>query len=226
MADIKTITVHGQGSINPSKIEMFMKELSLPYTTIPYHDFKVIKSPPFTDINPNGRVPVIEDPNTGLTLWESGAIIEYLLDTYDKKHVLGFEPGSHESYLAKQWLYFQVSGQGPYYGQAAWFKKFHPEFIPSAYERYCKEIVRVTGVLDTQLKREKEKMAAGSDGPWLVGGRFSYADLAFVSWQKIVFMVVPQEDIDFSPFEEYQKWIGKMLERPSVSEVLNSQRRR
>lgn len=45
--------------------------------------FDDIKKKPFTDINPNGRVPAIEDPNTGLTLWESGAIYQYLVEQYD-----------------------------------------------------------------------------------------------------------------------------------------------
>jgi hypothetical protein len=29
-----------------------------------------------------------------------------------------------------------VSGQGPYYGQAVWFTKYHPEAVQSARERY------------------------------------------------------------------------------------------
>lgn len=75
-----------------------------------------MKKEPYESINPNGRVRAIEDPNTGITLWESGAIIEYLVEIYDKQHNISFAPGSKEYYEAKQWLYYQVSGQGPYFG--------------------------------------------------------------------------------------------------------------
>ena len=61
----------------------------------------------------------IEDPNTGITLWESAAIISYLIDTYDKEHKLDYT-STPEKYLLEQWSYFQASGQGPYFGQCAW----------------------------------------------------------------------------------------------------------
>jgi glutathione S-transferase len=110
-----------------------------------------LKKPPFEKINVNGRVPAIEDPNTGITLWESGAIIEYLTEVYDTKNTLSFA-SSPEKYLVKQWLHFQMSGQGPYYGQAAWFAKFHPEQIDSAKDRYFEQIKRVLGVLNKALE--------------------------------------------------------------------------
>ena len=44
-----------------------------------------MKKEPYVKVNPNGRVPAIEDPNTGISLWESGAINEYLVDQYDKE---------------------------------------------------------------------------------------------------------------------------------------------
>ena len=66
-----------------------------------------LHKPPFEKINVNGRVPAIEDPNTGITLWESGAIIEYLQETYDKNNTLNYTT-TPEKYLVKQWLHFQV----------------------------------------------------------------------------------------------------------------------
>jgi glutathione S-transferase len=110
-----------------------------------------LKKDPYEKICVNGRVPAIEDPNTGITLWESGAIIEYLSETYDTNHSLSFA-SSLEKYLVKQWLYFQVSGQGPYFGQAAWFAKFHSEQLESAKERYFDQVKRVFGVLDKALQ--------------------------------------------------------------------------
>ena len=56
--------------------------------------------------------------------------------------------------------------------------RIHPEKIPSAVERYQKEIVRVFGVLDSVLAKQ----------PWLVGDKCSVADLAFVPWNNGVFV--------------------------------------
>lgn len=74
-------------------------------------DFSQLKKDPFEQINPNGRVPAIEDPKTGYKLWESGAIIDYLLDTYDKENSLSYTSGP-EKYEQKCWMEFQMSGQG------------------------------------------------------------------------------------------------------------------
>lgn len=110
-----------------------------------------VKGEAFTKLNPNGRVPAIHDPNSGITLWESGAIIEYLIETYDKDGKLSYST-SPEKYYQKQYLHFQTSGQGPYYGQYGWFTLYHPEKIPSAIERYKDQIWRVVSVLDKILE--------------------------------------------------------------------------
>lgn len=54
-------------------------------------------------------VPAIEDPNTGIKLWESGAIIEYLIDAYDNESKLSIKT-TPEKYYTSQYLFFQVSG--------------------------------------------------------------------------------------------------------------------
>jgi len=104
---------------NPWKVAIVLNELNLPYET-EVKQFPELKTPAFEELNPNGRVPALEDPNTGFTLWESGAIIEYLLETYDAKNSLSYA-GGKEKWQSKCWMHFQMSGQGPYFGQRAWF---------------------------------------------------------------------------------------------------------
>ncbi|KAA8641790.1 uncharacterized protein ATNIH1004_010729 [Aspergillus tanneri] len=106
----------------------------LPYeqVTFPVLD---VKTPEYVAINPNGRLPALYDPNIDLTLWESGTIVEYLMQRYYKEHPLSFPQGSNKASITQRWLFFQTSGQTPYFGQALWFKKFHPERIPSALAR-------------------------------------------------------------------------------------------
>ncbi|KAL4727070.1 hypothetical protein ACLX1H_005970 [Fusarium chlamydosporum] len=171
MSEIKPITVyvHTAGP-NPYKVTILLEELAIPYTTIVVDDPKVDW---FVKINPNGRVPAIIDPNHDITLWESGAIMEYLIDTYDAEGRLT-STNTLDKWQIKQYLYFQMSGQGPYYGQAMWFHKC-PDDIPLAKKRYVNEMTRVISVLDKTLEGKK----------YLVGNKLTYADLAFVPWNRV-----------------------------------------
>ncbi|CAN9364611.1 unnamed protein product [Alternaria alternata] len=193
---------------------MTVRELALPHEII-YVDYAVVKTPPYTDMNPNGRLPIIEDPNTGITLWESGAIIEYLVETYDKDGKLGFPKGSKEAWEAKMWLYFQVSGQGPYFGQAHYFTKKHHEPLAFPIERYTTEIRRVTSVLEGHLKKQPK----GEDGPWLVGGKFSYADLSFVPWQYMTYHWLA-DVVDISEYTVVADWIARAMKREAIGPVM------
>lgn len=46
-------------------------------------------------------------------------MLTYLVQEYDKNHTLTYAEGNEVHHL-NQWLYFQTSGQGPYYGQSGW----------------------------------------------------------------------------------------------------------
>lgn len=215
------IKLWGQGSTNPPKVAMILEELHLAYEVIAF-PMSDVKKPEFTAINPNGRLPAIQDPNTGITLWESGAIVEYLIETYDPDHSISFAQGTAEYYHAKQWLFFQVSGQGPYYGQAAWFTKFHHEKLPSALERYTQEVRRVTGVLESWLAKQKE-VYPETNGPWLVGNKLSYADISFLQWQRVIPMIMTEEQYNIKDFPLLEAWIGKMMARKTVARALDRQ---
>ncbi|KAK3711321.1 hypothetical protein LTR37_009701 [Vermiconidia calcicola] len=208
----KPITLYSHpGGPNPWKVAIILEELKLSYET-KIMDFGELKKDPFEKLNPNGRVPVIEDANTNITLWESGAIIEYLLETYDKDNNLSYEK-SPEKYEQKCWMHFQMSGQGPYFGQRAWFVLYHPENIDSCLERYGNEIRRVLGVIDSHLKKTGRE--------YLVGDKCSYADLAFVPWHWL--LISPPHIMGENFAQEWEKeyptcwkWSQTLLERPSV----------
>jgi glutathione S-transferase len=52
---------------------MILEELKVPYEP-KLVDLGDLKREPYESLNPNGRVPALEDPNTGFTVWESGVI--------------------------------------------------------------------------------------------------------------------------------------------------------
>ncbi|PYH63253.1 short-chain dehydrogenase/reductase [Aspergillus vadensis CBS 113365] len=171
---------------------LILEELNIPYK-INSFGFEDVKKPPFININPNGRVPTIQDPNTPsptksnhpFTLWESGAIIQYLIDRYDPTHKLSFPPSSiPEKHLLNQYLQFQMSGQGPYYGQCGWFSTLSPDNLPTAITRYQREVHSILSVLNTILKGKS----------WLVGEKCTYADLAFLPWNYQLGMLIRSDD--------------------------------
>ncbi|KAF2093327.1 glutathione S-transferase [Rhizodiscina lignyota] len=190
MAQPIKLYVHVFGP-NPWKVAIILEELGVRYDTISM-DYADLKKEPFESLNPNCRVPAIEDPNTGIVLFESGAIVEYLVEI---------------------WLHFQMSGQGPYFGQSIHFQRFHPNNhepiqLPTAIERYKNEGKRVVGVIDKHLK----KHGTG----YVVGDKLTYADLAFVPWNVLLSDVMGE---DFDPKVEapdFAAWHDNMAERPSV----------
>ena len=98
---------------NPRKVAMVLEELGLTYEPI-YLDFakKQHKAPEFTQLNPNGRIPALVDHRNGdFVVWESGAILLYLVDKYDPEHTLSVADDK-EKHAMVQWLFFQASGQG------------------------------------------------------------------------------------------------------------------
>lgn len=201
---------HSHGP-NPWKVALILEELDIPYET-KFLRFAEIKQEPYALLNPNGRLPSIVDPNTGIKLWESGAIVEYLIDQYDTQHKISFETLVQRC-ECRQWLFFQVSGQAPYYGQASWFINFHPEKVQSAVDRYVQEMHRVNSVLDKVLSQRE----------WLVGDQCSFADLSFLAWQRWA----PKyggADI-YDKFPHVGAWVERMESRPSVQKVNQDQDR-
>ncbi|TCD64422.1 Glutathione S-transferase 2 [Steccherinum ochraceum] len=202
---------------NGWKVAFVLNELGLEYES-KYLDFaaKEHKGPEFLKINPNGRIPALVDHKNGdYTVWESAAILLYIVDKYDKDNKLSIPVGHPERHHLYQWLFFQMSGQGPYMGQAFWFIRYHPEHVPSAIERYKNETKRVFGVLESVLSKQE----------WLVGGKVTVADINFITWNR-AFEILFGEELDFEKeFPATFKWHSKLVALPGVKAGLEEQAR-
>jgi GST-like protein len=188
---------------NGHKITIFLEETGLEYSLKPINISKGEQfDKAFLAIAPNNRIPAIVDrnPDDGgepLSLFESGAILEYLGDKTGKlipKDLRG-------RWQVLQWLYWQVGGLGPMLGQNHHFKQYAPEKLPYAIERYDKEAQRLYGVLDDQL--------AGKD---FMAGEYSIADIATFPWIK----PYERHGIDMDDFPNIKRWFAAMSERPAV----------
>ncbi|KIP10023.1 hypothetical protein PHLGIDRAFT_115839 [Phlebiopsis gigantea 11061_1 CR5-6] len=207
-----TLLTHARGP-NGWKVAIVLAELGLTYESV-YLDFQKgeHKAPGFTKYNPNGRIPaIIDHRNNDFVLWESDAIIQYLVDKYDTAHRISAT--GDETYHQLQWLHFQASGQGPYFGQAVWFAYLHAEKIPSAIERYSNETKRVLSVLESVLSKQE----------WLVGGKLTVADLSFLPWNKSVSKVLFESYDWAQDYPATAAWHNRLSNLPSVKKVYAEQ---
>jgi GSH-dependent disulfide-bond oxidoreductase len=145
---------------NGWKITIFLEEAGLPYNVIPVDigagdQFE----PEFLEISPNNKMPAIVDPDgpdgNPIPVFESGAILIYLSEK------LGFliPESPRGRYEVLQWLMFQMGTVGPMLGQAHHFRKYSPEEIPYAIERYTNEAARIYDVMDRRLSDQGQSMS-------------------------------------------------------------------
>lgn len=76
----------------------------------------VQKEPWFLEINPNGRIPALTDKfadGTTIRLFESGSILQYLVDRYDTEHKVSYPQGSKEYFEVNNWVGLPSSPSSP-----------------------------------------------------------------------------------------------------------------
>ena len=65
------------------------------------------KEPWFLEINPNGRIPALTDKDESgreIKIFESGAILQYIVATYDKDHKISFPYGTKKHWETASWV--------------------------------------------------------------------------------------------------------------------------
>ncbi|KAI0712555.1 glutathione S-transferase C-terminal-like protein [Earliella scabrosa] len=210
----KPLQLYTAGTPNGRKVSILLEELQeqygLKYDVHPIDISKgTQKEPWFIKLNPNGRIPVVVDPNrANFAVFETAAILLYLEQHYDTQLKFAFDPQTrpdeHSEML--QWMFFTHGGIGPMQGQANHFVKFAPEDIPYAKKRYLDETKRLYGVLNIRLD--------GRD--WLAGsgrGSYSIADINAFPW------VSAHGFTGIESMEEWpnvKAWLERTMERPAV----------
>ncbi|MFP3249958.1 MAG: glutathione S-transferase, partial [Paraburkholderia sp.] len=99
------LTVHHLNNSRSQRVLWLLEELGVPYEIKRYErDAKTMLAPPeLRAIHPLGKAPVITDD--GLTIAESGAIIEYLVDRYGQGR-LAPAAGTPERLRYTYWLHY------------------------------------------------------------------------------------------------------------------------
>ena len=158
------------------------------------------RTPEYRALNPNGRVPVIDDD--GFVLSESMAINFYLA----KKHRSALCPADpKQEALALQWSLWETDRLDRQIVEYVRHTKALPEAErkPAVAEVAWKEVVPALDVLETALTKSK----------WLAGPEFSVADL------NVAAALVRALSIDLAKWPRVQAWLNSCWERPAAKKV-------
>lgn len=192
---------------NGHKVHILLEELKVPYKIFPVNigrgdQFKR----DFLKISPNNKMPAIVDhkgpSGKSIALFESGAILIYLAEKYEK-----FLPkGKRGRSEVLQWLMFQMASVGPMLGQAHHFRNYSPKKISYAYTRYTNEATRIYSVIDRRLKKSK----------FIANDRYSIADIAIYPWLRSH----KNQGQTLDDYSNLKRWYERIEARPATQRGL------
>jgi GSH-dependent disulfide-bond oxidoreductase len=192
---------------NGKKAPILLEELEWPY------ELHLVnlgqgeqKRAEYLAINPNGKIPALVDTEGTngelVVVFESGAILEYLADKAGRL-LPREQPGRAE---VLSWVYWQVGGPGPFFGQLIAFARQEPR-NQDAFEKFFAESQRLVRVLDGRL----------ADREWIAGA-YSIADIVNYPWFAAVAEFQPAA---LEGAGHVKRWIAAMGARPAVQKGMN-----
>lgn len=186
---------------NGRKASILLEELGVPYTVYAIDITRDEQfAPDFLKIAPNNRIPAIVDQETGIQLFETGAIMLYLADKHKQ-----FQCEGNEYWRMMEWLMWQMGGLGPMLGQTHHFVKYNKGKSEYSEQRYSKEARRLYGVLNRRLEGREYIAGEGT-------GVYSIADMACWPWVSRF----EWQGIDLNDFANVRDWYLSIATRPAV----------
>ena len=185
------------------RVQMLCEECGIPYI---YQLVDLKKgeqyTPEYLALNPNGKVPVIDDD--GFVLWESQAIMRYLCDKHRAQAWYPTEPKARAQ--VEGWLDWNQTRLGPEAGKIMFNTHFAGENAnKQAIEDGMKWLLKILPVMNNVLDTR----------PYLCDGQITLADLAAAT--NIAYLEACQ--YDFSPYPAIQRWYHAIKTRPSFAKT-------
>jgi GST-like protein len=182
---------------NGKKITIMLEELNCDYklTKIDLSKDEQFATD-FKKISPFSKIPAIIDHDNKQSLFESGAILIYLGEKFNKFYEL------KERTVINQWLMAQMGTIGPMIGQHHQFHHYNPGKSEFGEERYFKITKRIYGELDSRLTSSK----------FLAGNNYTIADIATWPW----FARHEWHDIGLKNYKNLTRWYTDIASRDAV----------
>ncbi len=173
------IVVHHLNNSRSQRILWLLEELGLPYEVQRYQrDAKTMLAPPeLRAVHPLGKSPVIGDGD--LTIAESGAIVEYLVEKYGAGKLVP-APGTPERLRYAYWLHFAEGSAMPPLLMKLIFDRVEKGPMPFFVRPIARAIAgkAKSGFVQPNIDRILDFMEAElGRHAWFAGPEFSAADI-------------------------------------------------
>lgn len=198
------ITIYGIPASRASRSLWMLEELGLDYENVPTHFLGETQKPEFLAVNPNGRIPALDDD--GLVLFESLAINLHLARKYGADKGLWPKDPDDQS-RAIQWSIWAMTEVEPPVMKALMNRGFLPEAQRDAAvgDQGERELQKPVKVLEGAL----------GDREHLLGGDFTVADLNVAS---VLSWAPTMGKCDLSAYPKVSAWLAR-CNRPALQRV-------
>ena len=205
------LQLYSQGTPNGVKVTVMLEELlALGHSGAEYDAWMINISDGlqfssgFVEVNPNSKIPALVDTQSGINVFESGAILLYLAEKFD-----AFLPTeTKERAETMNWL-FWLHGSAPYLGGGfGHFYAYAPEKYEYSINRFSMEAKRQLDVLDRNLAERQ----------YLAGNNYSIADIATAPWYGALvkgLLYSAAEFLDVSSYKNVTRWADEIYARPA-----------
>jgi glutathione S-transferase len=193
-----------KNSLNVQKAMWTVGELGLAHQRIDAGGpFGGLNTAEFAAMNPNRRVPVIDDD--GVVIWESHSIVRYLAARYGTGSLWAEDPITRS--LADRWIDWTLADLQPaFIGGVFWtfYRTPVAQQNRSAIERGIAQSAELFGLLDRHL----------ADKPFVAGDFFTMGDIPAGAQLYRYFTL----DIARPSLPNVEAWYGRLTERPAYCE--------